>query len=319
MHTTGGRWKSRVKTLLRRIRARLLPVYVEHHTRLIPPLDETAVCTQPIFVVGAHRSGTTLLRRILDSHPHIACPPESQFMLHFFQLVTHERAMRGLRDMGFHPEEAIALLRRSAAQFHEMYRRAKGKPRWADKTPEYVSFWSGMYKLFGECASFIIMFRHPLDVAMSRWMRLMHLVRPPQEHELFDICAQVRDAQEQQLNFLEQLHADRRTYYVIFYEELVAQPREILQGMCRFLNEPWDEALLHHDEQPHDHGMEDPIVRVTRGFRPSHGNWRAWSPAQRRIAEEILSPMLDRLGYSADEITRQPTPLIRSACRSQAA
>ncbi|MCA9663328.1 MAG: sulfotransferase, partial [Myxococcales bacterium] len=30
-----------------------------------------------IIVLGAPRSGTTLLRRLLDAHPNIACPPET--------------------------------------------------------------------------------------------------------------------------------------------------------------------------------------------------------------------------------------------------
>ena len=34
----------------------------------------------PIFVVGSMRSGSTMLRLILDSHPRIAVPPETGFM-----------------------------------------------------------------------------------------------------------------------------------------------------------------------------------------------------------------------------------------------
>jgi len=34
----------------------------------------------PIFVVGCHRSGTTLFRLILDSHPAISCGPETRFL-----------------------------------------------------------------------------------------------------------------------------------------------------------------------------------------------------------------------------------------------
>uniref|UniRef100_A0A7C4LQS8 Sulfotransferase n=1 Tax=Schlesneria paludicola TaxID=360056 RepID=A0A7C4LQS8_9PLAN len=292
------RWYTSLRTIVRRLRARLLPVYVEHHTRFVTP-DPTDVCANPIFVLGAHRSGTTLMRRILDSHPRIACPPESQFMVHFFNLVQHERSMIGLADLGFHEAEALRLLRQSASQFHEIYRRAKGKPRWADKTPEYVDHLPGLYRLFGDVATFVMMFRHPLDVATSRWTRLMHLVKRPDKQQLVDICQKVAVAQAHQLEFLQQ-HAAQT--WVIFYEELVANPEQILRGMCTFLGEPWDECLLRHDELPHDYGLEDPIVRVTRGFKPSHGNWRQWSARQLRVALDILQPVMDQLGYSTDSV-----------------
>lgn len=34
----------------------------------------------PIFIVGCQRSGTTMLRLILDSHPRISCGPETRFL-----------------------------------------------------------------------------------------------------------------------------------------------------------------------------------------------------------------------------------------------
>lgn len=295
------RWLTSLRTITRRLRARLLPVFVEHHTRFVMP-ESDDLCPNPIFVLGAHRSGTTLLRRILDSHPRIACPPESQFMAHFFELVMHERSMVGLADLGFHETEALRMLRQAASQFHEIYRRAKGKPRWADKTPEYVNHLPGLYRLFGSVAVFVVMFRHPLDVAISRWTRLMHLVKKPDKEHLVEICQKVRTAQEQLLEFL-QLHETQ--CFVLFYEELVAQPERTLRGLCDYLQEPWDEALLHHDELPHDYGLEDPIVRVTRGFKPSHGNWRQWSPKQLQTALEILQPVMDRLGYTCQGPQRQ--------------
>jgi hypothetical protein len=297
-----SRLTSYLRTIWRRLRARLLPVYVEHHTQFVTP-DPDDLCPNPIFIIGVHRSGTTLLRRILDSHPDIACPPESQFMAHFFDLVQHERSMIGLADLGFHEADALRMLRQSASQFHEIYRRSKGKRRWADKTPEYVLHLPGLHKLYGGMADYVFMFRHPLDVATSRWSRLLHLVQRPGEDELITICHLVRNAEQAQLDFLEQ-HGHGS--FVLFYEDLVARPEPVLRELCARLGETWNECLLRHDELPHDFGLEDPIVRVTRGFQPSHCNWHQWTDRQLDIALGILQPVMDRLGYTCDTAERRP-------------
>ena len=54
---------------------------------------------RPLFIVGVHRSGTTLLRYMLNSHPRIYIPPESDFIPRFFQRrpctpIERERAVR---------------------------------------------------------------------------------------------------------------------------------------------------------------------------------------------------------------------------------
>src|SRR3954466_3748822 len=43
------------------------------------PLLQAAGEERPIFVVGAHRSGTTLLQALIGAHPRIGAPPEVDF------------------------------------------------------------------------------------------------------------------------------------------------------------------------------------------------------------------------------------------------
>src|SRR5580765_1922451 len=95
----------RVRGRLRQRRDPKAPLVVPQPTGT----DATGSCASPIFVVGCQRSGTSLLRRILDSHPSIACPPESKFILPAVQILRDRAALQGLDSMGYpRPEVAAA-------------------------------------------------------------------------------------------------------------------------------------------------------------------------------------------------------------------
>src|SRR4029453_17976698 len=95
-------------------------------------------------IVGCQRSGTSLLRRILDSHSRIACPPESQFILPLVEILQGKGAsietkyLSGLASMGYGRSEVEASLARFISGFFERYAASQGKVRWADKSPLYV-------------------------------------------------------------------------------------------------------------------------------------------------------------------------------------
>ena len=48
------------------------------------------------FVVGVNRSGTTLLRMMLDAHPELTIPPETHFIPEVIRRANHENTRRRL-------------------------------------------------------------------------------------------------------------------------------------------------------------------------------------------------------------------------------
>jgi hypothetical protein len=92
-------------------------------------------CESPIFIVGAHRSGTSLVRRLFNSHREIACPPESFFIANYAAMLDDRFVGAGYEAFGYSAEEARADIARKASELHEAYRIATGKSIWADKTP----------------------------------------------------------------------------------------------------------------------------------------------------------------------------------------
>src|SRR4051794_24517258 len=107
----------------------------------------------PIFIVGCPRSGTTLLRNLLRSHPRLSFPPESHFIpqiyaayghpadqQHAEQLTKAVLQLRWIRCWNCEFDQtALSGCRSYAAFVEELYQtwaRKEGKPRWGDKTPK---------------------------------------------------------------------------------------------------------------------------------------------------------------------------------------
>src|SRR2546427_8011842 len=86
----------------------------------------------PIFLICTARSGSTLLRRLLDAHPLLACPPETNLGESF---ATIDFASRSVAP-DHKAAEAMAdeLVRNFVDLTLGAYARRAGKPRWCDKS-----------------------------------------------------------------------------------------------------------------------------------------------------------------------------------------
>ena len=120
--------------LLRRFRAYAGRGILVQQQVIIDRGQDVEACI-PIFIIGTHRSGTSLLRRVLDSHSAIACPPETLFIEGYLKL--YENYLDGFRGVGFQGDMLRKVICNQASYFHKSYMIAKSKKRWADKTPQY--------------------------------------------------------------------------------------------------------------------------------------------------------------------------------------
>src|SRR6188472_2831340 len=142
------------------------------------------------FIVGVGRSGTTMLRLMLDAHPDLAIPPETHFVPELIdaidggatpeQAATTMIAVRQWGDLDTDPEDVVARWRQlerfesgpALRAFYEMYAERQGKPRYGEKTPAYVK---SIVKIEGALpeARFVHVIRDGRDVALSRWKRTL--------------------------------------------------------------------------------------------------------------------------------------------------
>jgi protein-tyrosine sulfotransferase len=258
---------------------------------------------RPIFVIGVHRSGTTLVRLILDSHSRIACPPESFFLLPESRLLADPKALEGLLAMGFTREHVIARVREHAAYFFEMYAASHGKTRWADKTPSYVDCLDFIETVFGSECQYVFVYRHGLDSACS-------IARIPDIAEAdphIAACGGDRFAGAArywatQCGVMREFAARRPGRVLeLFYEKLTADPEAEARRLFAFLGEPFEPAVLRFHEKEHDHwaGLQDVKATSSKGFQPNVGRWREEPPERIEAMLAQAAERLRELGYEA--------------------
>jgi hypothetical protein len=233
----------------------------------------------PIFIVGCQSSGTTPLRLMLDSHPNIACGPETRFLTDFAHL-TRESWDR-LRLYGFPKEYWHAKVAALFDEFKTDYARSHGKSRWADKTPRYALSLDYILELFPDC-QIIHVIRDGRDVVVShrhRWGYLSALKAVEKWSRYILTARAVGD----------RLPPGR--YYEVRYEGLVNDTEKTMRGLLEFLGEEWDRAVLEHDRQRHDIST----------------HYGAFSSARRETAQEQAAVYRSRVGAHR----REMDPLLR--------
>jgi hypothetical protein len=201
-----------------------------------------SAANSPIFIVGCQRSGTTLLRLILDAHPNISCGPETRFLADLAN-ITADRNWQRMRLYGFPKQYWHQRIAALFDTFQSEYAHARGKVRWADKTPRYALCVDYLNELFPTC-QVVHIIRDGRDVVASHrncWGYLSAL-KAVRKWPWYVRAARASGAR---------LSAEGR-YHEVRYEDLVTDPKTTLHKLLDFLGEPWDDAVLEHDRWPHD-------------------------------------------------------------------
>jgi hypothetical protein len=272
--------------------------------------------TPPFFVVGFQRSGTTLLRLMLDNHPDIAIPLDTVGLWARYEtrlpsygnLATpadRERLVRDLLaeerirlwEVPLSAEGVLARVRTGTFPdiinaFHEAYAAARGKRVWGDKDPGN-------------------MLRIP---QLNRWFpgcRIVHLVRDGRDACLSQIkqdfgfddllpCACAWREQVWWVRNLGQVLGDR--FYELRYEDLVTTPEAELRRLCSFLGIDYAPGMLEYHRE-----VERSVPDSKRHIWPllnqpprkdNAGRWKEQMSASVRVAfEKRAGDVLRDSGY----------------------
>ncbi len=194
----------------------------------------------PIFVVGCQRSGTTLMRLLLDSHSRISCGAETLFLSDMERIVTSDWSR--MARFGFSQQYWLDRIADFFGGMQREYAANRGKQRWADKSPEYAMHIDFIGRVFPD-AQFIHVIRDGRDVAVSHrkrfgyWACVKSAVKWPRY-----IAAARASASK--------LEPGR--YYEVRYHELVGDLEQTMKRVFAFLGEEWEPQILEYDKQPHD-------------------------------------------------------------------
>jgi hypothetical protein len=194
----------------------------------------------PIFIVGSPRSGTTLLRLIMDSHPNISCGPETKFLTEFKKVTSNY--WDTVKNFGFERTYWYEKTADYFNAFQQEYLQKRGKKRWAEKTPGYTINLDYINCLFPN-SQIIHIIRDGRDVVAShrdRWGYKSAL------NSIDTWKKYVKMARD----FGKNLPKDR--YFELRYEDLVTQTEPQLRALFEYLQESWDPIVLKYNEVPHD-------------------------------------------------------------------
>ena len=269
-----------------------------------------------LFIVGCPRSGTTLLRRLVDTHPLVAVIDEMRWIASFFErregltpegLVTPDLVDRLLAydrfaTLEISREQLGRLIDTSdpvpypnfVSAIFDLYGQAQGKSLVGDKTPRYVRRIPTLHALWPE-AKFVHLIRDGRDVCMSAisWSRAYKLARRSSTWTEDPITTaavwwewHVRLGREDGGSLAPKL------YHEVSYEELVSRPAKTCETLCDFLDVPYDDAMLKFHE---GRTKMKPGRDAKRAWLPITSGLRDWS-------EQMPSEDLERFEAAAGDL-----------------
>jgi protein-tyrosine sulfotransferase len=260
------------------------------------------------FIIGCHRSGTTLVRYLLDAHSNVSCPPESKFIAGLEAFLHYPQALRGLSSLGISAPGVVSRLRVFVESVFREYAASQGKSRWIDKTPNYYRLWPLLEALFAEDVVYLVIRRHPMDNVQSLCRMFCNDVRLIEDPDVAAVLGRGGEGRRlfanywvevnQSLNDLVSVAKNR--VVTLKYEDLVLSPVSALTRMCAAVNEDYEpEMLARAFTMHHSDGYADPRARMSRGiYTSSIGKWRSWSRAEIEDVWAVVEGTAVVLGYA---------------------
>ncbi|MDJ0553987.1 MAG: sulfotransferase [Microcoleaceae cyanobacterium MO_207.B10] len=266
----------------------------------------------PIFILGVPRSGTTLLRMMIDSHPEIMCGPEAHWITNeelgwapslrsLTLFLTQNQWGVAKAFKGVDEDLIYQLMANLINEIMSTSARSHGKIRWAEKTPRNIIAAPFLYKLFPH-AKFIYIYRDGRDVALStigKWKTITIAEKKVKNN--------YRNALKRWVEWNKKFKKDAKkiglNYISIRYEDLATSPQEEMAKLLDFIEVEWSDKVLSPHESEHDiitmkgEGMKTFYNRHSIDTASLYKwkkdlNW--W---QKRISKSIAEETLLKLGY----------------------
>lgn len=278
--------------------------------------------TDPFFIIGTERSGSNLLRVILNAHSRIAVPHPPHVMKYFAPLEARygdlgdDRNLRRLVDdvlrlLAVHiypwddaidPAQVVATCRPRSlygvtAALYDAHLAGTGKARWGCKSTFMVHHVDTVLAA-SPGARFLWLVRDPRDVAASSRKSVFSPCHPVLTARLWV------DQQAEALALQQRLPPE--TLLRVRYEDLLADPPGSLARICAFLDEPFEPEMLRFFDSPAARkgaALSESWANTAQPVQAGNaGKYRKdLSPAELAQVEAVARPLMETLGYVLED------------------
>lgn len=235
----------------------------------------------PVFILSSVRSGSTLLRVMLNSHSQI-CAPHELHLMGVRTRLTSRHAKMAMAELGL-DEEQLEFLVWDRLMHRELVH--QGKRILVEKTPSNIMMWRKLLRGWPD-ARFIFLIRHPGAVTES-WQR----GRPRRTRE--EVIAEVN-------NYMTRVERARTENegLTVRYEDLTADPEREMRRICEYLGIEYEPTMVNYGSKGHGKftvGLGDwsPLIKSGK-VQPA----KPLPPAEQ--IPEVLIPIARKWGYLDD-------------------
>ena len=271
----------------------------------------------PIFIIGTERSGSNLLRLILNTHSAITVPHPPHIMKFFAPLEGNYGDLSLPENLKILVDDVLGLVKAhiypwehqpSAAKvignicppdllgvffgIYNAYLRQSGKQRWGCKSTFMIHH---IARILAACpqAKFLFLVRDPRDVAASSRKSIFSPFHPYFTASLW---------RQQQLAGLRLYDKAPNSCQLIRYEDLIERPETTIRMICDFLGEKYEAAMLEFHRTGSAQKSESLCESWGNTASPILANnqkkfMTELSPAEIRLVEAVTGDLMSRFGY----------------------
>ena len=288
----------------------------------------------PIFMIGTQRSGSNLLRLMLNQSPQLAAPHPPHILQRLRPLLARYGDLSDRRRFALLVDDVCRLVDANPVAWSESpFDRDRVLARcedpsllgvmaavyaqqacdsdardWLCKSMANVNFLDDISEYFGDRAKFVYLYRDGRDVALSFQRAIVG------EKHVYSIAKQWHRDQQKAL-----AHCRRAATSVfrISYEELTAEPRPVLERLCGFLGLRFDPRMLmaHTTQEAAEASRAGELwSNLTFPVLANSGKFRVRMPEEDiRLFEAVADSSLRSLGYPLVSAARHADAVLSDA------
>lgn len=222
---------------------------------------------QPFFILGNPRSGTSLLRLMLNSHPEITVPPECGFLLWlsekytdlenysartYSQFVNDLFKTRKIETWGIQRDELLKTIEEEKPEtyadlaalvyLHYAKKRGKNSLLYGDKNNYYINETTKIKKLFPTSKSIFIV-RDGRDVAASYLSIAKKNIKSEYKPNLTESIPEIALQWKRSTLYAKEQIGNPNSC-IIRYEDLVREPTQTLEKVCSHIDSYFSKEML---------------------------------------------------------------------------